>query len=80
MNILPSIYRESVNFFEQSFLPTLTAQQKKISIVALLAFACLAVCCAVYCVRNRKASASEEEIIEELEVPKDIPQSARMVK
>src|SRR5262249_46126750 len=72
MNILPSIYRESVHFFEQSFLPTLTAQQQRIATVALFALGCLAACYALYyCVRNWEEMVSEGEKIKE---PKDLPQ------
>lgn len=77
MNILSSIYRESVHFFERSFLPTLTARQKKISALALAALSSLALCYALYCrLRARNINVFEGEDVEVLHKrsePKDIP-------
>lgn len=73
MHILPSVYKETVHLFKQSFLPQLTAQQKFISALALIALSFLAACYAVYhyCF---KANAFVEQ-------PQDIPkieESAKM--
>lgn len=79
MNILSSIYRESVHFIEQSFVPTLTAQQKKISVIALIALSSLAACYALYyfCFRNWNASGVEEDdtivTLSKLHEPQNIP-------
>ncbi len=62
MHILPSIYRQSVHFFEHSFLPQSTSQQKKISVLALMAFSCLAACYAIYRCCCFKAYKEESDI------------------
>jgi serpin B len=71
MNILSSVYRESVHFLEQSFFPTLTAEQKRISAIALAALSCLAACYALYyyCSRNWRINASEGEGVNEPDNP-----------
>lgn len=43
MNVKP-LFFQPVNFFKESVIPSLTTQQKKILVVALAAFACLAAC------------------------------------
>lgn len=66
MNILSSIYRESLEFFEQNFFSTLTAQQKKISAIALIALSGLATCYVLYFYlsRNWKDNVSGSKSLE----------------
>lgn len=83
MNILPSIYRESVNFFEQSILPTLSAQQKRVAALALIAFSCLAACFTFYryCTRKSLIEKMKEQeqnmpvLVDQtkIDTPQDIP-------
>ena len=76
MNILPTLYRESIHFFEQSFLPQLNAQQKKISAIALLAFSCLSACYLLYfcCFKARKGELLKDPLNISLKDPQNIPE------
>lgn len=73
MNILPSIYRESVHFFEQSFLSKLSAQQKRVGAIALIALSIFAAAC--YAVYRYYSGISRPKWVDRpIEKPQDIPQ------
>lgn len=67
MNILPSIYRESVHFFEQSVLPPLSDRQKRVAVVCLAALSLLAACFAIcyYCYKAKKVGSPKGDDIKE---------------
>jgi serpin B len=91
MNILPSIYRESAHFFEQSFLPAIRARDKRVYAIALLALSCfVALACAYYycCIKVKKKepenSKTKEEVslieVKKPEEPVEIPEVTEEAK
>ena len=61
----------AVSFFREHFLPSLTAQQKKIILLASLAFGCLAACCAMRPCFFKPAKVRNEGLDEKVPVHKD---------
>src|ERR1700746_347493 len=77
MNISPSVYQKTIHFFEQSILPTLNAQHKKIAAIVAIAVSCLASAYALYYFSTRNWKVGSSETIAE---PKNIPQIAEKAK
>lgn len=73
---LPIFLRTNLTLLKEKILPTLTIQQKRIALIASVAFGCLATCYLLFnlCFRQKHMTVSVESLIEdELPLPHEPP-------
>ena len=84
MSILSPIYRNSISFFKEDFLRPLSSQQKKILVIASIAFGFLTACCFLISRFRLKSKITEvsdtPESISDMRKPLKIPKNIAHIK